>query len=371
MQFVPRIRPPLQHSSSLDEADFLELQQLDHRLDELFQYTPSSAEELGLPNPAPGDYCTNGFKVEPLEVPAHAVRISTPMQAHDGDIDSADSVDEEPDSPMFTNMGSFAELTRALMLTRASLDSVSTHSDDISEESSGPRMPLKQRKTAWTNVEDCIIEEGVSQFGHKWSKIAEMLPNERTDDAVRNRWQRLRRRQQRRGAGLVRVSSEDSDRRSEASLMARTAARRPGGACPGAGMLVQCRTPCATAASETGNEQHGKHGDMWTPEEDRIIDWAVRVQGLRWRAIAEMLPGRTDSGCRNRWVRSQERLLSSEGVSVHGAAEVFAALRKAGRFPAMSPALKLSPALPASPAGPFSPFASVPPVLSTARTDLA
>jgi len=39
---------------------------------------------------------------------------------------------------------------------------------------------------------------------------------------------------------------------------------------------------------------------MWTEEEDRIIDYAVRFQGLRWKAVAAMLPGRTDSGCRNR-----------------------------------------------------------------------
>merc|ERR1712032_984028 len=68
---------------------------------------------------------------------------------------------------------------------------------DISEGSERS-LSSRQRKTAWTNIEDQIIEEGVAAFGHKWSKIAEMLPYERTDDAVRNRWQRLSRRKQRR-----------------------------------------------------------------------------------------------------------------------------------------------------------------------------
>ena len=36
----------------------------------------------------------------------------------------------------------------------------------------------------------------------------------------------------------------------------------------------------------------GKHGDMWTAEEDQIIDQGVRLQGLRWKAIAALLPGR-------------------------------------------------------------------------------
>ena len=43
-----------------------------------------------------------------------------------------------------------------------------------------------------------------------------------------------------------------------------------------------------------------RHGDMWTQEEDDVIDHAVRMRGLRWRAVAELLPGRTESGCRNR-----------------------------------------------------------------------
>ena len=73
-------------------------------------------------------------------------------------------------------------------------------------------------------------------------------------------------------------------------------------------------------------EEGGKHGDMWTAEEDLIIDHAVRVRGLRWKAIAELLPGRTESGCRNRWVRSQERVFAAAGLHVHGAAAVFAAL---------------------------------------------
>ena len=71
---------------------------------------------------------------------------------------------------------------------------------------------------------------------------------------------------------------------------------------------------------------------MWTEQEDLIIDQGVRLQGLRWKAIAALLPGRTDSGCRNRWVRTQERELAEEGIEVHGAPEVIATLRKLGRM---------------------------------------
>ena len=57
------------------------------------------------------------------------------------------------------------------------------------------------------------------------------------------------------------------------------------------------------------------------PEPDQ-----VRMRGLRWKAVAALLPGRTESGCRNRWVRNQEREFAAAGLHVHGAAAVFAAL---------------------------------------------
>lgn len=43
----------------------------------------------------------------------------------------------------------------------------------------------------WTAAEDEIIESGVAMFGCKWRRIAEQLPG-RSDDAVRNRWNRLK-----------------------------------------------------------------------------------------------------------------------------------------------------------------------------------
>ena len=64
-----------------------------------------------------------------------------------------------------------------------------------------------------------------------------------------------------------------------------------------------------TAADENAAAAN-KHGEMWTEAEDNLIDTAVRHHKLRWKAIAAMLPGRTESGCRNRWVRNMERAQS-------------------------------------------------------------
>ena len=68
------------------------------------------------------------------------------------------------------------------------------------------------------------------------------------------------------------------------------------------------------------------------PRRTRTIDEGVRLEGLRWREVAEKLPGRTASGCRNRWVRTQERNFAADGRAVRGAVAVFAALRAEGRI---------------------------------------
>jgi len=189
-----------------------------------------------------------------------------------------------------------------------------------------------QTKTAWTDEEDRLIVEGVKKFGYKWSRLADTLPYARTDDSVRNRWHRISRRPEaklskpkpKRIGGRVRLST------------GRVAGRPNRGS--GGSSSHSSGVGTASFSDDEGDEsteegkprEQGRHGDMWTAEEDRIIDTGVRVQRLKWRAIAEMLPGRTDSGCRNRWVRTQQRLLASAGTPVRGAAGVFLALRQSG-----------------------------------------
>lgn len=202
-----------------------------------------------------------------------------------------------------------------------------------SDEGSGSRK--RPHKTPWTLQEDQMILHAVQRSGCKWARIAETLPHQRTDDAVRNRWQRLQRKQVQTVSvesqyipGAVQNHAPRGD-----DFVWNDPPTSPPHVTPAtfSSSSVASAAPSPSCVDEKSGELSSKYGEMWTEEEDRIIDEGVRLRGLRWRAIAALLPGRTNSGCRNRWVRNQERLLASAGTPVQGAAEVLAALRKAGK----------------------------------------
>jgi len=113
-------------------------------------------------------------------------------------------------------------------------------------------------KQGWTQEEDEHICNTVAAIGTKWSKVAEGLPG-RTDDAVRNRYLRLKKKLPTNGGGLhpAEVSS------------------------------------CGST----------KKGDMWTQEEDKTICDSVDELGQKWGYVAERLPGRSANAIRNRYLR--------------------------------------------------------------------
>ena len=64
------------------------------------------------------------------------------------------------------------------------------------EELAQPKLPNYSKKDVpmWTVEEDLLILQLVEKHGKKWSKIASHLPG-RTDNGVRNRWNRMERAQ--------------------------------------------------------------------------------------------------------------------------------------------------------------------------------
>lgn len=134
---------------------------------------------------------------------------------------------------------------------------------------------VRSRKE-WTSAEDEIILHGVIQFGKSWRKIAQMLPA-RSEDAVRNRWQRLIP-----SSGIA------------------------AGAAPAKAHTAQRKRHKPTREAD-GGESASPTRCAWTPDEDANIAASVAELGHKWYQISERLPGRTDHAIRNRYFRLQAR----------------------------------------------------------------
>jgi len=131
----------------------------------------------------------------------------------------------------------------------------------------------------WTAAEDEIIRQSMLLHGARWRRIAAQLPG-RSDDAVRNRWNRLK---------------QDAPK---AEPPKEGAAGEESGA-------ISAPPPKRSVIS--GGEGGGGKPERvsWTKAEDATILQSVAELGHKWNKLAERLPGRTDHAIRNRFHRLQ------------------------------------------------------------------
>ncbi|EOD36016.1 hypothetical protein EMIHUDRAFT_110461 [Emiliania huxleyi CCMP1516] len=142
-------------------------------------------------------------------------------------------------------------------------------------ERSRPRNALERRE--WTAEEDEIIKDGVRQYGYRWRRIASQLQG-RSDDAVRNRWSRLK-------------GGEEGEPKaglSKGGASGRNAAGDTGVTGDGGSPAAPPVRRRASASGEEGGAKPERIG--WTQAEDAII-------------ISSRIPGRTEHAIRNRWQR--------------------------------------------------------------------
>jgi hypothetical protein len=150
----------------------------------------------------------------------------------------------------------------------------------------------------WTAAEDLLIRSGVERFGTRWRRIADLLPT-RSDDAVRNRWNRIKEAEAAEAVGRdPPYPASDSCGKDLSECSGSRPSLGPGS---------------SNESLDDGASGKGEKKKAWTTAEDTFTVNSVETFGHKWNKIADGLPGRTDHAIRNRW----QRLLTLEKEERH------------------------------------------------------
>jgi S-ribosylhomocysteine lyase LuxS involved in autoinducer biosynthesis len=143
----------------------------------------------------------------------------------------------------------------------------------------------------WNGEENTKLTEAVKKHGKKWVAVAAMIPG-RTDQQCRNRWT-----QSLDSAGKTAGQWKPGE---DAKLL--DAVKKHGKKWVAVAEMVPGRTDkqCRNRWTQT-LDSAGHTAGLWKPGEDAKLLDAVKKHGKKWVAVAEMVPGRTDEQCRSRW----------------------------------------------------------------------
>jgi myb proto-oncogene protein len=150
----------------------------------------------------------------------------------------------------------------------------------------------------WKPEEDAKLTEAVEELGTKWARVAAMVPS-RTDVQCRYRWVESLYPNialGKKGKWTVEEDAKLTEAVEElGTKWVEVAAMVP------SRTDVQCRYRWVESLDP--NITLGKKG-KWTVEEDAKLTEAVEELGTNWARVAAMVPSRTNTQCRYRWVES-------------------------------------------------------------------
>lgn len=175
--------------------------------------------------------------------------------------------------------------------------SKSDRGDDDDEAGSSRELTRKP----WLDTEDQTILDAVQEMGFRWRIIASLLPG-RSDDAVRNRWNRLQ--EAIRDGTSARLLS--NDRPKSGYKCSKCGQPKRNHVCTFQPSTVQDAAEINAHRSPRSGALDGDRLRVsWSRHEDDTIRMYVASLGPRWALIAAKLPGRTEHAVRNRWHRLQ------------------------------------------------------------------
>jgi myb proto-oncogene protein len=77
-------------------------------------------------------------------------------------------------------------------------------------------------------------------------------------------------------------------------------------------VLGRTNSQCRERWIKSFDPANGEKG-QWTPAEDEKLTDSVKKHGKDWVAVAAMVPGRTNSQCRERWIKSLDPANENKG----------------------------------------------------------
>lgn len=155
----------------------------------------------------------------------------------------------------------------------------------------GSERNLVERKE-WKATEDDQIRAAVKKYGFKWRLVAGDVPG-RSDDAVRNRWNRIR-------SDVDPADARPHTAKNAVKREVKREATDDGEVSGGSGSGASSPDP-----HKPVDHPHKPERVSWTRIEDETILRSVEELGHKWSKIAERLSGRTEHAIRNRYARLQ------------------------------------------------------------------